>query len=275
MLTFAELLGHIILDLCQKEPGLNHFIEARNLKHVFKGDVGVKGISLSISPKEAVAVLGPNGSGKSTFIKMLTGQLELQEGQLKLFDGLDFETRRIHILNRIGFAEADPDWPKNSSVAELVDWVSSHYVMWNPLKQEELLRCFGLAMEQKIPNLSRGQKAQLAMVLALSHNPELVVLDEALSGADQATRTLILDILGDVMDDGRRSLLFCTHIPDEVERLATRIICIQDGHISFEGSTEKFLKEMCHGGGIEEGMMAACFPHMNRNEAKSRMELSV
>ena len=187
-------------------------------------------VSLSV-PRGAVhGLVGENGAGKTTLIKHILGLLRAQSGSVRVF-GLDPVTDPVGVLSRIGYLSEERDLPGWMCVDELIRYSRAFYSAWDEAYAEELRQAFALDASATIGNLSKGQKARLGLLIALAFRPELLVLDEPSSGLDPVARRDILDaIIRTVADEGR-TVLFSSHLLDEVERVADHVTMISHGRI--------------------------------------------
>ncbi|MDQ1255635.1 MAG: type transport system ATP-binding protein, partial [Candidatus Hydrogenedentes bacterium] len=175
-------------------------------------------------------LIGENGAGKTTLLKHLLGLLKAQTGQVRVF-GMDPVREPEQVLGRIGYLSENRDLPPWMRVAELMRYTQAFYPKWDQAYAEELRQTFDLDPSAKIKTLSRGQKAQAGLLAALAHRPDLLLLDEPSSGLDAVVRRDILGaIIRTVADEGR-TVLFSSHLLDEVERVADYIAMIYRGKL--------------------------------------------
>jgi ABC-2 type transport system ATP-binding protein len=147
----------------------------------------------------------------------------------------------VKVLGRIGYMSENRDTPGWMRIQELIDFTSTFYPSWDSGYAKELLELFELDSKQRIRNLSRGQTARVCLLLALAHRPELLVLDEPSSGLDPVIRRDILAAIVRTTAEDGRTVLFSSHLLDEVERLADRIAILHQGRLLLEDSLESVL----------------------------------
>ena len=177
-----------------------------------------------------MGLVGGNGAGKTTLIKHLLGLLRAQAGDVSVF-GLDPVTDPVGVLGRIGYLSENRDLPPWMRVDEFLKFSQAYYPNWDPKYADELRATFDLETKQTIKSLSRGQTARLGLLAALAHRPPLLVLDEPSSGLDAVVRRDILGaIIRTVADEGR-TVLFSSHLLDEVERVADRVAMLHGGEL--------------------------------------------
>jgi ABC-type multidrug transport system ATPase subunit len=205
-------------------------INVSELTRRFGSRTALDSVSLSAQRGAVYGLVGANGAGKTTLIKHLLGLLRAQSGSVRVF-GRDPVVDPIGVLSRIGYLSEENDLPGWMRVDELIRYSRAFYPAWDDGYAEELRQAFALDATAKIKTLSKGQKARAGLLVALAYRPELLVLDEPSSGLDPIVRR---DILGAVMrtiaEEGR-TVLFSSHLLDEVERVADHVTMIDGGRI--------------------------------------------
>ena len=189
-------------------------------------------VSVSVSlPRGAVyGLVGANGAGKTTLIRHILGLLRAQSGSVRVF-GVDPVADPVAVLSRIGYLSEENDLPGWMRVDELIRYTRAFYPKWDDAYAEELRRAFALDPAAKIKDLSRGQRARAGLLIALAHRPELLVLDEPSSGLDPIVRRDILGAVIRTIADEGRTVLFSSHLLDEVEEVADHVTMIDHGRI--------------------------------------------
>lgn len=206
-------------------------IEVKDLTKVYGDQKAVNNISFSVSKGEIVGFLGPNGAGKSTTMKMLTGYLSPDGGQAKVCN-INVANEPISSKRRTGYLpEANPLY-YDMYVREYLDFIGGVHGMKN-LKQRinEVIELTGLTIEQKkkIGQLSKGYKQRTGLAASLIHDPEVLILDEPTSGLDP---NQIIEIRKVIKQQGaNKTVLFSSHILQEVEAICDRVIIINKGII--------------------------------------------
>ena len=218
--------------------GLNKLpIEVKGLTRNYGKKKALDNFDLTVSPGRVLGLLGENGAGKTTLIKHLMGLLKAQEGTVRVFD-IDPVKDPEGALSMIGYLSEDRDIPDWMRVDELMNYTRAFYPDWDTSYAEELLNIFRLDRSAKIKQLSRGQKAQASLLTALAYRPPLLLLDEPSSGLDPIVRRDILTaIIRNVADEGR-TVLFSSHLLEEVERIADDVAMIHEGRIAIYDSLE-------------------------------------
>jgi ABC-2 type transport system ATP-binding protein len=213
-------------------------IELRRLTRQFGATKALDEISLLIPPGGVFGLIGGNGAGKTTLIKHILGMLRAQSGTVRVF-GLDPVQNPVGTLSRIGYLSEDRDLPDWMSVGELMRYTQSFFPTWDEAYAEELREMFDLNSRAKIRTLSRGQRARAGLLVALAHRPELLVLDEPSSGLDPVVRRDILGAIIRTIADEGRTVLFSSHLLDEVERVADQVTIIHRGRLILTASMDE------------------------------------
>ena len=201
-----------------------------DLTRCFGDKTALDSVNLSLPRGAVYGLVGPNGAGKTTLIKHVLGLLRAERGSLRVF-GLDPVAEPVAVLSRIGYLSEDNDLPGWMHVDEFVRYSRAFYPQWDDAYAEELLRVFALSPTAKIKTLSKGQKARVGLVAALAYRPELLVLDEPSSGLDPIVRRDILGAVIRTIAGEGRTVLFSSHLLDEVEEVADHVIMINQGRI--------------------------------------------
>ncbi len=205
-------------------------IELRRVTRRFGATTALNEVSLAVPRGGVFGLIGGNGAGKTTLIKHVLGLLKAQEGTVQVF-GLDPVRQPVGVLGRIGYLSEDRDLPDWMRVGELMRYTQAFYPTWDEAYAEELRETFDLDRRAKIRSLSRGQRARAGLLAALAHRPDLLVLDEPSSGLDPVVRRDILGAIIRTIADEGRTVLFSSHLLDEVERVADRVAIIHQGRI--------------------------------------------
>ena len=210
----------------QNEPVIN----ISELTRRFGSTTALDSVSLSMPRGAVYGLVGANGAGKTTLIKHILGLLRAESGSVRVF-GLDPVADPVGVLSRIGYLSEENDLPGWMRVDELIRYSRAFYPAWDDEYAEELRRSFALDPAARIKNLSKGQKARAGMLIALSYRPELLVLDEPSSGLDPIVRRDIIGAIIRTIADEGRTVLFSSHLLEEVEQVADHVTMINKGKI--------------------------------------------
>ena len=205
-------------------------IHVAGLTRRFGATTALDAVTLSLPRGAVYGLVGANGAGKTTLIKHILGLLQAQNGAVRVF-GLDPVADPVGVLSRIGYLSEENDLPAWMRVDELIRYSRAFYPAWDDAYAEELRQTFALDGAAKITHLSKGQKARAGLLVALAHRPELLVLDEPSSGLDPIVRRDILGAVIRTIAGEGRTVLFSSHLLDEVEQVADHVTMISHGKI--------------------------------------------
>ncbi|MDU4379176.1 MAG: ABC transporter ATP-binding protein [Anaerococcus vaginalis] len=199
-------------------------------------------LDLNIKRGSIVGYIGENGAGKSTTIKLILGDMKKDSGEIYIF-GKKIEDLTEDEKKKIAFVFEDFFFPQEMNIKEVEKFHSMYYGnFWEKETFDRLLKRFKLPEKKKISTFSRGMKMKLSLILALSHKPELLILDEATSGLDPVARDDILDILLEFIQDENKSIMISSHILSDLEKIADEIAFLHRGKLIFVENKDK-LKE--------------------------------
>ena len=213
-------------------------IDISQLTRRFGPKTALDSVSLSLPRGAVYGLVGANGAGKTTLIKHVLGLLRAESGSVRVF-GLDPVAEPVAVLSRIGYLSEEHDLPGWMRVGELIRYSRAFYSDWDDAYAEELRRAFELDPAARIRTLSKGQKARAGLLVALSHRPELLVLDEPSSGLDPIVRRDILGAVIRTIADEGRTVLFSSHLLEEVEEVADHVTMIAAGRIALSAPLEE------------------------------------
>lgn len=218
-------------------PDTSNVIEISGLSRKFGSKLALNHLSLNVKRGRVFGLVGANGAGKTTLIKHLLGRLKAECGTVRVF-GADPVVDPVAVLSRTGYLSENRDLPAWMRVDELIRYTAAFYPRWDVNYAGELRQQFGLDPRAKIKTLSRGENAKAGLLLALAYHPELLVLDEPSSGLDPVVRRDILEaIIRTVADEGR-TVLFSSHLLEEVERVADDVAMMFNGRIALSGAMD-------------------------------------
>ena len=213
-------------------------IELSQLTCRFGARTALDSVSLSLPRGAVYGLVGANGAGKTTLIRHVLGLLKAESGSVRVF-GLDPVNDPAGVLSRIGYLSEENDLPGWMRIDELMRYTQAFYPGWDEGYADELRQAFALDGAARIKTLSKGQKARAGLLIALAHRPELLVLDEPSSGLDPIVRRDILGaVLRTIAHEGR-TVLFSSHLLDEVEAVADHVTMIDHGKIVLSAPLEE------------------------------------
>ncbi len=216
-------------------------VDVNDLSRRFGQRLALEDVSFEASEGRIYGLVGANGAGKTTLIKHILGLLRSKSGSVRVF-GLDPVRNPEGVLRRVGYLSEERELPEWMSVDELMRYTQAYHPSWDTDYARELLATFNLDGSKTVKELSKGMRAQAGLVAAVAHRPDLLILDEPSSGLDAVVRKDILDaIVRTVADDGR-TVIFSSHLLEEVERMSDHVTMIQEGRVAFAGE----LETICH-----------------------------
>jgi ABC-2 type transport system ATP-binding protein len=204
------------------------------------GDFSLKDVTFSLPEGCITGFIGINGAGKTTTLRTLLGLTKKNSGNIQFF-GLEMEKNEKQIKDRIGIVLDDGCFYDELSLAEMKSIISSAYTAWSEQDFKRYMDMFSLDPKQKINTLSKGMKMKYALALALSHNAELLIMDEPTAGLDPLIRSQLLKVLTDYMENGGKGVFFSTHITSDLDKIADMLIMIDNGHIVFQEEKDTLL----------------------------------
>ena len=208
-----------------------------NLIKQFKQKAVLRGLNLEVSRGSVLGLLGKNGAGKTTLIECALGLLRPDSGETWLL-GEPAWTLSAAAKARLGYVPQEISLYPWMKTGQLLEYTASFYPRWNDALVKQFLRDWELDGDAKIGKMSVGTRQKLAIILALAHEPELVVLDEPAASLDPAARREFLKTVLAVTAEGNRTVLFSTHITSDLERVADHVAILSMGKIVFHGELD-------------------------------------
>jgi ABC-2 type transport system ATP-binding protein len=218
-----------------------HILEVEKLQKRYK-DFILDDVSFTLPAGTILGIIGPNGAGKTTTIKLIMNMIKPNGGDIRIF-GMAYPQDEKRIKNRIGFVGEEQAYYADKTVAWMGKYVSSFYKRWDTNLFQRLLTDFAISRTKKTSELSKGQKVKLALSLALSHNPDLAILDEPTAGLDPIVRREVLKILRKFTESGEKSVIISSHITDDIARTADYILYMIKGRVALFGSKDDLLAD--------------------------------
>jgi ABC-2 type transport system ATP-binding protein len=219
-------------------------IELRDVTRRFGATAALDHVSLTVPRGVVFGLVGANGAGKTTLIKHVLGLFKAQSGTVRVL-GVNPVANPPGVLSRIGYLSEENDIPGWMRVHELLRYTRSFYAGWDQAYAEKLQQQFGLDSASRVKDLSKGHRARAGLLIALAHRPELLILDEPSSGLDPIARRDILGaIIRTVADEGR-TVVFSSHLLDEVERVSDHVAMMYLGRVFYCGPLDE-VKETHH-----------------------------
>lgn len=220
-----------------------NILETKGLNFAYKNKEILKGIDLMIPKGSIYGYLGKNGAGKTTTIKLLLGLLSAKEKSI-FFDGKEFNSSRVDILNHVGSLIESPCYYDNLNGREHLEYLN---IIFKQKKKriEDVLDIVGLSESQNVSvrKYSTGMKQRLGIAMAMFHNPDLLILDEPLNGLDPAGVHDVREIMLHLKNDGK-TILLSSHILGEIEKTCTHIGILDKGNLLYQGELSSLLSNV-------------------------------
>jgi ABC-2 type transport system ATP-binding protein len=216
-------------------------VQASHLSKSFGSRRVIDDLSFEVSPGDVIGVLGKNGAGKTTLLELMLGFTRPSGGEVQVFGHVS-ERLPGNAKVRVGFVPQQDELLEQLSVADQLRVVAAFYSGWDAELIARLCKEWGVNTRARIKSMSVGERQKLSILLAFGHRPDLLVLDEPVASLDPIARRQFLEQLVDASSDGRRAIIFSSHIVSDIERLANRIWILKEGRLDWQGDLDS-LKE--------------------------------
>lgn len=213
---------------------MSNLLELKNVCKNFGDKQVLKNVSFEVGEHKIVGLLGKNGSGKSTVFKLINDLLTPSSGEV-LVDG---KSVGVESKKMISFLPERSYLNSQQKVSEVIDYFADFYEDFNKEKAENLLKDLELDKNMKLSKMSKGMKEKVQLVLVMSRNVKLYILDEPLGGVDPASRDYILDTILKNFDENA-TLLISTHLIADIEKILDEVIFIDNGEIILSGNADE------------------------------------
>jgi ABC-2 type transport system ATP-binding protein len=209
-------------------------LEARNLTKCYTALPAVSGVTFSLNPGEVLGLLGPNGAGKSTIVRMLTGLIEPTRGEV-FSAGANIQRDLVAHRKHLGYVPEEPElYPFLSGweYLELVGTLRGLPGVTVEKKIDDLLELFSLfpVRQAAIGSYSKGMRQRILLIAALLHDPDLLILDEPLSGLDVTSALIVKNLIKSLGEHGK-AVLYCSHVLEVVEKVCSQVIILRKGTV--------------------------------------------
>ncbi len=220
---------------------MQNILEIQSLNKSFK-NFSLKDVSFKLPYGYIMGLIGPNGAGKTTIIKLIMNLLLKDSGNISIFDR-DHQEHEAYVKSRIGFVYDTPPFFPGLKLGKIRKVIAPFYDTWDEDRFQELMKRFELPLNRRFGKLSQGMKMKFSLVMALSHNADLILMDEPTSGIDPVFRRELLGILLELIQNEQKSILFSTHITSDLDRIADYITYIRDGKIAITTTKQELIEE--------------------------------
>lgn len=230
-------------------------IEVKNLRKVFGDKVAVNNITFDVRKGEILGFLGPNGAGKTTTINMIVGLLEPNAGKISI-EGIDAINDSCEAKKKIAYLPDNPEVYENMTGRKFVNFIGNVFEVPKELIEErtnEYANLFDLTsdLDNLISSYSHGMKQKIALISALVHDPEVLILDEPMVGLDPKSSFNLKEIFKQRCKENK-SVFFSSHVMEVVEKICDRIIIINKGNIIAQGTIEELKEHSNYKGDLEQ-----------------------
>lgn len=221
-------------------------LEFNDVARSYVRDVPViDGVSFTMRAGEVLALLGRNAAGKTTLINLAMGMLFPHRGSVRVF-GMSPTEEPVAVKRRIGYVSEDQVLPAGSKISELIAFHRYLYKSWDSALERDLLQRFGLSKnDTSIKQLSKGQARQVALLCAVCHRPELLILDEPAGGLDPAARREFLETSVQLLNREGTAILFSSHHMGDIERLGGRAVLLDKGKVRVDSELDALRENVC------------------------------
>lgn len=203
----------------------------------------LKNVSFELKNGCITGFVGQNGAGKTTTLKCIMRQV-LPSGGKVILCGKDFEKNERELKRKISFSNGTFEYFPMKKLCDVADCYKVFYDNFNQKIFNEYCEKFNLDLNKKVRELSAGMKVKFSLALALSHEAEVFIFDEPTSGLDPIAREEVTDVFRDVVSDGEKSVLFSTHITEDLDKCADYILFISDGEIIVDREKDELLDSL-------------------------------
>jgi ABC-2 type transport system ATP-binding protein len=221
----------------------NYIIETKDLWMQFGSKVALKNLNLTIEAGGIHSIVGSNGAGKSTLFKLLLGVNTPSYGECYIL-GQNSQKLRPQDRGYIGFVNEEHTLPEWMKVTTLIDMEKSFYPQWNDAIYKQVIGNFNVEKNQKINQLSRGERAGVNLASALAKRPKVLILDEPTLGLDVVAKQAFLESLLFTEKNEKCTVIYCSHQMDEIERVTDQLIIMEQGELISASTPESFCEKI-------------------------------
>ncbi|UJL46176.1 ABC transporter ATP-binding protein [Virgibacillus sp. NKC19-16] len=214
-------------------------LEINGLSKYYK-DFQLENVNLALPIGGIMGFLGRNGAGKSTTMQAVMDLIKPDEGDIRIL-GMSMPEDEVAIKEQVGYVGDTPLLNNAWTVERTLQFSRHFYPNWDQEMVKQNLQRFGIPTDKRIDKFSKGMKVKASLILAMAHQPKLLLLDEPTSGLDPVVRGEVLEILLEFVQDENRGVLFSSHITPDVEKIADWVAIIDEGQILFNEDKESLL----------------------------------
>ena len=209
-------------------------LEIKNVHKKYLSHSVLEGVDFSIPRGKIVGLLGPNGCGKTTILKLISGLLQLDEGEIRI-NGICPGQQTMSMISYLPERSYLNDWMK---ISDILNLFSDFYADFDRERAEQMLTDLKISKEEKLKTMSKGTKEKVQLILVMSRRASLYLLDEPIGGVDPATREYILHTILKNFDENS-SILITTHLIQDVETIFDQVLFLNQGKIVIDGEVDE------------------------------------
>lgn len=218
-------------------------IEIKNLSKKYKQSFALSNVSFTLEEPKIYGLLGRNGAGKTTFMEILSGQILSSSGQITI-DGEDpFDNQRL--TESICLIKEGNNFKRDLKVKNVLKIYSLFYPTWDQKLADELIKVYKLKLNAKVKTLSKGMESALGIIVGLASKAPITIFDEPYIGLDAAARKMFYEILLEEYEAKKRTIIFSTHLIDEVSLLFEEVLILQEGSLILQEEAEHLRNNTC------------------------------
>lgn len=218
-------------------------IEVKNVSKKYKDTNALDNISFTLNEPKIYGLLGRNGAGKTTFMEILSGQILASEGQILIDGELPFDNQRL--TESICLIKEGNNFKKDLKVKNVLRIYSYFYPTWDQELADELIAEYNLNLNAKVKALSKGMESSLGIIVGLASKAPITIFDEPYIGLDAAARKKFYEILLEEYESEKRTVIFSTHLIDEVSLMFEEVLILQDGKLVLKEEAEELRNNTC------------------------------
>ena len=215
-------------------------IEIKNLRKNL-GNFSLKIDDLKIPEGFVTGFIGPNGSGKTTTIKLIMNMINKDEGFIKMW-GKDYKINNLNIKDKIGYVGEFSGYLHEAKIGRIKKSLSVFYKNWDEKLYEKYMKQFNLNEDKAYKDLSKGQQKKFEIVMAMSHHPKLIIMDEPTANLDPLVRNELLNILQERIEEDNATVFFSTHITSDLDKIGDYVVFIYKGEIFLADTKDNILE---------------------------------
>jgi ABC-2 type transport system ATP-binding protein len=222
-----------------------NLVEFQDVTRIYAGgSTALRGVTLSLAEGSVTGLVGRNGAGKTTLLRMIPALLHPTGGTVRVF-GVDPWDRQEEVKRQLGYLSEDHVLPGHLRVRDMTDLCESVYPGWDADMASGLLAQFGLDETRRIVVLSKGQKRQVGLVMAVCHRPRLLVLDEPAGGLDPVVRREFLEVVIELLASSGSTIILSSHILSDLERLVGSLVVLHEGRVLLQRAVDDLKENTC------------------------------